>query len=142
MQPGKKLTRALRALVELVEEEAERNPAFAQQLDSIVAELPSCTSNKKAPKSKNAFGATEVPDVLTLFQEKGESEFRYWLREFDLVTLKAIVKTNGFDPGKNSQRWTEPDKFISLITEQTSARLRRGSTFLPPKTDQTTTSNL
>ena len=141
MQPGQKLTRALSALVELVEEEAERNPAFAQRLEAIFAELPSGTSNKKPSKSKNADRATEVPDVLTLFQEKGESEFRYWLRDFDLTTLKAIVKVNGFDPGKNSQRWSEPDKFISLISEQTAARLRRGSTFLPPKVDQTSPAN-
>ncbi len=136
MQPGQKLTRALRALIELVEQEAERNPEFAHRLEAIVADLPSGASNKKAAKSKPADEAPEVPDVLALFQEKGESEFRFCLRDFDLATLKAIVKSNGFDPGKNSQRWTEPDKFIALITEQTAARLRRGSTFLPPKADQ------
>ncbi len=137
MQPGQKLTRALRALVELVEEEAARNPAFAQRLEAVVADLPAGTGNKKPNKLKSSFDEIEVPDVLKAFQDKGETEFRFWLRDFDLATLKAIVKANGFDPGKNSQRWTEPDKFIALITEQTAARLRRGSAFLPPKTDQT-----
>lgn len=133
MQPGQKLTRALRALVELVEDEASHNPAFAQRLEAIVAELPAASANKKSVKPKIAAEDIQIPDALKAFQEKGETEFRFWLRDFDLQTLKAIVKANGFDPGKNSQRWTEPDKFIGLITEQTIARLRRGAAFLPLK---------
>lgn len=140
MQPGQKLTRALRALVELVEDEAARNPAFAQRLEAVIADLPAGTTTKKPSKSKDSAEDIEIPDVLKAFQRKGESEFRFWLRDFDITTLKAIVKTNGFDPGKNSQRWTEPDKFIALITEQTAARLRRGSSFLPPKSTDSDTS--
>ncbi len=136
MQPGQKLTRALRALVELVEEEAARNPAFAQRLESVVADLPAGTGTKKLAKSKSSVDDVDAPDVLKIFQDKGETEFRFWLRDFDLLTFKAIVKANGFDPGKNSQRWTAPDQFIALITEQTAARLRRGAAFLPPKADQ------
>jgi hypothetical protein len=145
MQSTQKLTRAFRALVDLVEEEAARNPAFARRLEAAVADLPAGPTNKKHAKSKASAEEIEVPDVLKVFQDKGEPEFRFWLRDFDLATLKAIVKANGFDPGKNSQRWTEPDKFIALIVEQTLARLRRGSAFLPPKTDgasTTTDSNL
>jgi len=133
MQPGQKLTRALRALVELVEDEAARNPAFAQRLEAIVADLPAGSAGKKPAKPKAPAEDIEVPDVLKVFQDKGETEFRFWMRDFDLPILKAIVKANGFDPGKIAQRWTEPDKFIALIAEQTAARLRRGSSFLPPK---------
>ena len=71
--------------------------------------------------------------MFEIQREKGEDEFRFWLRSLDLHLLKAIVKANGFDPGKNSQRWSEPDKFADLIAEQTAARLRRGSAFLTPK---------
>lgn len=133
MQPGQKLTRTLRGLVDLVEEEAAQNPDFAQKLEAIVADLPGSGALKKSSKTRNSNESADTPDVLAVFQEKGETEFRFWLREFDLPTFKAIVKANGFDPGKKSQRWTEPDKFIALIAEQTAARLRRGSAFLPPK---------
>ena len=136
MQPGQKLTDTLRALVDLVEEEAARNPSFAQRLEAIVAELPDSGARKKSSKPKGSAENVDVPDVLLALQEKGEAEFRFWLRDFDLVTLKAIVKANGFDPGKNSQRWTEPDKFIALIAEQTAARLRRGSSFLPQRSTE------
>jgi len=136
MQPGQKLNRAFRALIGLVEEEASRNPSFAERLEAIVADLPSGSPSKKSQKSKKSVAPNDVPDVLKGFQEKGETEFRFWLRDFDLTILKAIVKANGFDPGKSSQRWTEPDKFIELITEQTTARLRRGSSFPPPKSTE------
>jgi hypothetical protein len=47
----------------------------------------------------------------------------------------ASAKISGFDPAKVSSRWTEPDKFVALISEQSIARLKRGSAFLPPKSD-------
>ena len=67
-------------------------------------------------------------------QEKGEEEFTFWLHSLDLPILKAIVKANGFDPAKTSLRWRESDKFVHLIVDQTRARLRRGSAFLPGRT--------
>ncbi len=84
-------------------------------------------------RSKPAAPGEAAPDVFAVYQEKGEEEFRFWLRSLNLRVLKAVIKVNGFDPGKASQRWTEPDKFVELIAEQTPARLRRGSSFLTPK---------
>jgi hypothetical protein len=115
-----------------MEEEAARNPAFAERLEDITSGLPSGKS-KRFPKRPVTVHVEEIPDVIAAIQEKGETEFRFWLRSLDLSTLKAIVKVNGFDPAKASQRWIDPDKFIGLIAEQTNARLRRGSGFLPTK---------
>jgi len=131
MQSTQKLTRVLDDLVALIKEEAARNPSFAERLEAITADIPS-HSVKRATKPKPP--ALAPPEVFAVCQEKGEEEFRFWLRSLDLRTLKAVVKTNGFDPGKISRNWTEPDKFVTLIAEQTIARLRRGSGFLPAKT--------
>lgn len=125
MRFSKKLTRVLRDLVALIDDEASRNPGFAERLEIITADLP-----ERGRKTGTKKSATAAPDVSAAFQEKGEEEFRFWLRTLDLLTLKAIVKINGFDPAKVSQRWRDSDKFVSLITEQTSARLRRGSAFV------------
>jgi hypothetical protein len=73
--------------------------------------------------------------VLSELQTRGDEEFRFWLRSLDLPTLRAIVKSNGFDVARVSHRWTDPDKFTALIAEQTAARLKRGSGFLPPRGD-------
>ncbi len=127
MQTAKKLERVLRELVALLEDEAGRNPEFAARLEAIVGPLPERV--KRAPKCKGP-EIVDVPDVLAEFQARGEQEFRFWLRDFDKATLKAIVKRNGFDAARISHRWIEPDKFINLICEQVKSRLERGSAFL------------
>jgi hypothetical protein len=117
-------------LVVLLEEEAGRNPEFAARLEAIVAPLPERKSKRTARMRRE--DPVDVPDVLAEFQAKGEQEFRFWLRDFDLGTLKAIVKRNGFDPARASQKWTDPDKFVSLICSQVKSHLERGSAFLVP----------
>ena len=106
MQPTKKLTAVLRDLVALLEAESARNPAFAQSLHDVLAGLPSRAGKVSAsPASRNL---PLAPDVFAALQEKGETEFRFWVRALDVPTLKSIIKANGFDPAKASQRWTGP----------------------------------
>ncbi|HNQ90199.1 MAG TPA: hypothetical protein PKM73_16405 [Verrucomicrobiota bacterium] len=131
MQRAKTLTRLLKHLVEVVAEEADQNPAFAAKLDGILAEVSSASG--KRPKGAKGAPADEVPDVYAEYQQKGEEEFRFWLRGLSVAVLKGIVKANGFDPGKVSRPWTEPDKFVGLITEQLKARLSRGAAFMTRK---------
>ncbi len=131
MQPAKKLTPLLRELLVLVDEEAARNPEFAAKLDAIMASLPGRPASPPRPPKT----PVTVPDVFAALQEKGETEFGFWVRSLDVPTLKAVIRANGFDPAKASQRWTDPDKFVALIIDQTLARMKRGSAFLPPKTD-------
>jgi hypothetical protein len=129
MQSTKKLTPILRNLLTLVDEEAARNPEFAASLEAIMAELPTRPARPPRPPKT----AVEIPDVFAALKDKGEAEFGFWVRTLDIPTLKAVIRTNGFDPAKASQRWTDPDKFVGLVVEQTVARLKRGSSFLPPK---------
>jgi hypothetical protein len=131
MQSTKKLTPILRNLLSLVDEEASRNPEFAARLESIMAEFPTRPARPPRPPKT----AVEIPNVFAALKDKGEVEFRFWVRTLDLTTLKAVIRTNGFDPAKTSQRWTDPDKFVALVVEQAVARLKRGSAFLPPKAD-------
>ena len=92
---------------------------------------PLPTAKARTPQKKNHI--RDVPDVYLEHQKRGEEEFRFWLAGLDLAMLKAIVKVNGFDVTKTSRRWTEPDKFVSLITDQVKARLKRGTAFMTPK---------
>jgi len=135
MQSTQKLASAFRRLLALVEEEASQNPLFAARLEEISSLLPTA-STKKTARRKRAGPTEAAPNVFAMRQQKGEEEFPFWLRSLNLRVLKAIVKANGFDPGKVSQRWTEPDKFVQLIVEQVAARLRRGTAFLTAKTPQ------
>src|SRR5260370_38686621 len=101
MQRTQALAAALRKLLALVEEEALRNPTFAERLEELTSSLPSST--KRSTRKKTAAATEAPPDVLAAYQEKGEQELRLWLRSLDIRLLKTIVKANGFDPGNTSQ---------------------------------------
>jgi hypothetical protein len=128
MSASRKLIETLRALGKLVEEEAGRNPAFAEKLEAITANLPARSAAQRKDKDQDV--TRDIPDVLKEYESRGPEEFRFSLRSHPLSLLRAIIKANGFDPEKRSARWSEPDKLISLIAEQTAARLKRGSAFL------------
>jgi hypothetical protein len=134
MQSSQKLIRFMRDLFALVEDEAKQNATFAARLETIAEGLGQSLGRKAQLRKSRA--STTPPDVIAALMEKGEEEFTFWLRSFDLATLKSIVKANGFDPAKASLRWREPDKFVALIAEQTQARFRRGSAFLPSRERQ------
>lgn len=133
MRRHQKLSKLFRDLAELLDDEASKNPGFADRLNSLVSPTPA-PSNALKPRKPRQRASLSIPDVLSALQTKGDEEFRFWLRSLDLPTLRAIVKSNGFDVARVSQRWTDPDKFTALIAEQTAARLKRGSGFLPPPT--------
>lgn len=132
MQSGTSLKRRLKALMDVIEAEAADNPGFADKLLAVFDDALRSSTVPKQESPKRPRGV-DVPDVFATLQEKGDEEFRFWLRALDRPTLKAIVKQNGFDPARVSQRWTDADKFVALVDEQTRARLRRGSAFLPQK---------
>lgn len=137
MQSATSLKKRLKALLDVIESEATQNPAFAAQLAAVLGDaLPKPGTGIRAPSRQSR--PMPIPDVFTALQEKGHEEFRFWLRTLDRSTLKAIVKQNGFDPAKASRRWKDSDKFIALVHEQTQARLKRGSAFLPPKAQSPT----
>ena len=137
MQSGTSLKARLKALVDVIDAEASRNPTFAAQLEAVLGGVASPPVSRTRPSSGHG-RPVSIPDVFGAMQEKGEEEFRFWLRTLDIPTLRAIVKQNGFDPAKASQRWKDSDKFIALVYEQTQARLKRGSAFLPPKSQNPT----
>jgi hypothetical protein len=129
MQDIKKLTTVLRSLVSLLEDEAANSPQFAAKLDAVLNEIPTRPKITHRPR----LDPSAVPDVFAELAAKGENEFRFWLQSLDLLTLKAIIKLNGFDPGKASQRWKDPDKLVGLAFQQAIGRATRGSAFLRPK---------
>ena len=136
MPREQKLSSLLKGLGKLLEDEAESNPEFAARLERLLAPLRPSSETRKKNGNKSS-RAVVVPDVMAALEKQGEVEFRFWLRTFDLATLKAIVKSNGFDVTRASQKWTDPDKFLNLIFEQSTARLRRGSSFLPDSNNTT-----
>src|SRR5690349_9631565 len=61
MQPTQKLTQALRSLLALVEQEAMRNPSFAERLEEITAPLPAPSAARR--RARNAGPAETPPNI-------------------------------------------------------------------------------
>ena len=129
MRQVRDLSRKLRELLQLVEDEAEINPDFARRLTHLLGEK---IRRSTGDATKAASGGA-IPDVFEALERLGEEEFHFWLRGLDLSILKSIVRVNGYDPQERVRRWKDPDKFVILIVEQTKARRSRGSAFLNPK---------
>ena len=92
MPRPQKLVGLLRDLAKLVDDEASRNDAFAARLEALLA--PTLADvRRKGSRSRVRADSAAVPDVMSVLNEKGEEEFRFWLRSFDLAMLKAILKT-------------------------------------------------
>ena len=72
MQRAQKLTKLFRQLLEMVDDEAAKNPEFASRLEVVLAEFPSRA--QKPAREKRARTATPVPDVFDELKRRGEEE--------------------------------------------------------------------
>lgn len=133
---------------------AERDPAFAAGVLAIaratgfmpqLSDQPAHpqasikpTRKPKTPANHTTEGkagkviATQPPappDPFEVMRTKGEAGLRAALDALDLPTLRAIVRTRRLDPARISARWTNRDRVIALIIEQTRARLNHGKAF-------------
>ena len=128
MQDKTTLTKLLRGLVDLIAEEAEHNPDFAERLDKLLAPL----SAKKAPRkttSRKARAEPEVPDVYREQEKQGE-EFHYWLRTLQVSVLHAIIRKHDLDSARRTMKWNDTEKLARFIADKLRSRLGRGASFV------------
>jgi hypothetical protein len=121
--------RFARGLVDLVAEEAERNPEFAQRLEGLLDPL----SDKKPKREQKATPPEQLvlPDIYTEWRARGQTEFRLWLRDQSVAVLRMLIREHDLDPGRRTEKWREAEKLSTYITGQLQARLKTGSGFLP-----------
>ena len=132
MRNQKALVRLLRGLVELLADESERNPAFAERLDSLLSVLPEAR-RRQASKQAARDTRTILPDVHAEWNARGDTDFRLWLRDQPIPTIRAVIRAQDFDPTRRTSRWMDPEKLADFIAESLRARLSRGSAFIGAK---------
>lgn len=120
------LHRKLRALVDILLDEAEHNPAFAEKLGELFGEA----SPAKPHSGKRTGRRTPaVLDPVAIMQEKGETSLREALRALDLEQLRDIVAEYGMDPSKLAMKWKAADRVIDLVVSTAALRLTKGDAF-------------
>lgn len=128
MRKEKALITLLRGLVELVAEESDRNPEFSARVENLLFDIPDQRASKK--KSGPSRSNVLVPDIHAEWTNRGEAEFRLWLRDQPIPVLRTIVRSQDFDPTRRTVKWKEAEKFAEFIADGLRARLARGSAFI------------
>lgn len=129
MRSQKALVALLKGLVELLADESERNPAFAGRLDSLLSALPE-SRRPKAAKRAARHTRTTLPDVHAEWTARGETDFRLWLRDQPIPTIRAVIRAQDLDPTHRTSKWKDAEKLADFVAEGLRARLSRGSAFI------------
>jgi len=129
MRSQKALVALLRGLAELLADESERNPAFAERLDSLLSAIPE-SRRPQAAKRLARDTRTTLPDVHAEWTARGETDFRLWLRDQPVPTIRALIRAQDLDPARRTSKWQDAEKLADFVAEGLRARLSRGSAFI------------
>lgn len=130
------LKRTLGALVNVIIDEATRNPEFGSRIEAALgmAKPEPSSSVKVSPvlsrdeKRKGGRRAPAVLDPIDLARH-GEGELREKLAALDLERLHDVVAQYGMDPGKLVMKWKDRERVIDRIVEVALGRATKGNAF-------------
>jgi hypothetical protein len=128
MRNEKRLINLFTRLVKLLNDESDRNPAFASELDALLAPIANTSVGRKRHKVET--DVQNLPDIYREFSNRGRSEFSLWLRELPIQTLRKLIRHHDFDAQRRTAKWKEQEKLIEFIIEKIQSRIERGSAFL------------
>lgn len=129
MRSEKALVGLLRGLVQLLADESERNPEFAKRLEGLLSALPESRRSQAAKRPARDTG-TIAPDVHAEWIARGETDFRLWLRDQPIATIRAVIRAQDLDPTRRTTKWKDVEKLADFVAEGLRARLSRGSAFI------------
>ena len=127
MRNEKALIKLLRGLVDLLADEAARNPDFAARLDDVMTDLPKGLAK---PAKQRSTPPAEVPDIHAEWNQRSETDFRLWLRDQPVPTIRALIRAQDLDPARRTSKWKDAEKLADFVAEGLRARLSRGSAFI------------
>lgn len=130
MRKEKTLITLLRGMVDLLTEESARNPEFANKIDALLLDLPERKAVPKNTLNVPTLPVEHLPDIHAEWSNRGESEFRLWLRDQSLTVLRALIRSQDFDPTRRTAKWKEAEKLAAFIADGLRARLARGAAFI------------
>jgi hypothetical protein len=129
MRKEKALIALLCDLVDLISEEAARNPEFSSKLQSLLTPLPG-SKRSSAKKKRLSPPKLNLPDIYNEFNARGQSEFALWLRDQPVEVLRAVIRSHDLDARRRTSKWKDAGKLSNFIAEQVRSRTARGSGFL------------
>jgi hypothetical protein len=128
MRKEKELMTLLRGLIDLLAEEAGRNPDFADKLGRLLTAIPGRREPTKRESRKGV--PAHLPDLHAEHAARGEAEFLPWLKGLSVAVLRSLIRANDFDPTHRTSKWKETEKLATFIVDSLRARMARGSAFM------------
>lgn len=129
-----KLRKVILDFARVVADQAEGDPAFAEQvitalgLDDKTDAIPTRPKGAaKTDRPKNRRPAA-VLDPVELARS-GENALRTGLASLSLEQLKDIVADHGMDPGKLVMKWKDATRVSDRIVELAVTRAHKGDAF-------------
>ncbi|WP_368250065.1 hypothetical protein [Fusicatenibacter saccharivorans] len=125
----KKLKKNMKALFDLIVDEAEKNEEFAEALSRI---FNNETPEKKTKDNTGEKRASNRRDKAVLdpikLAEDGELTADM-LSPLTEKELKDIVADYGMDPSKLAMKWRDKERLIQLILDTSFRRASKGDAF-------------
>lgn len=125
----KSIKKKLKALYELIIEEAENNEAFAEKLESIMMDASKDSKTDNSVKIKRSGNRRDkaVLDPILLAEEGKLS--KDVLEPLTDKELKDIIADYAMDPSKLAMKWKDRDRVIQLIIDTAQRRAAKGDAF-------------
>jgi hypothetical protein len=116
------LRRRFDAFVQVVAEQAERDPDFAARLEQALGGefAPARSSRRKrAPAAFDPIAAAHA----------GKDALRARLAELSADQLKDMIAEYGLDSTGRANRWRKPERLVDLIVARATERAHKGRGF-------------
>jgi hypothetical protein len=130
------LKRSLGALVNVIVDEAARNPEFGSRIEAALGMAkpepsPPVKVSTVMPRDEKRKGGRRAPAVLDPIDlaRHSEGELREKLAALDLEKLLDVVAQYGMDPGKLVMKWKDRERVIDRIVEVALGRATKGDAF-------------
>lgn len=114
--------------MDLLVEESTRNPEFGARLEQLLEAIPERRKGK--PRKTSSKGLEALPDVHAEWNARGETNFRLWLRDQPIPTIRAVIRAQDLDPTRRTVKWKDAEKLAGFVADGLRARLSRGSAFI------------
>jgi hypothetical protein len=135
------LRKALADIVQVVADEAARNPEFNRRLGEVlgfsstedeerlvrvrVSGIGAGAASQRRSKSRRAPAVLNPIDLAS----EGEEQLRRRLVTLTMDQLKDVVADYGMDPGRLVMKWKSAERVIDRIVELSMSRARKGDAF-------------
>lgn len=115
-----RLLARLRRLIDVIADEARRNPGFAREVDEVLSESLSTIAAPAASPAPPPRRARGVIDPYAIYEVGWEQMLREQLGALDVEKLKDIIAEHDMDPSKRFLESTDRQRLTELIVKTVS----------------------